>query len=228
MSIKEIIINFNISLISIILGVVVTFAIQGRIDKVQDRKEVNYALDLVSSELAKNIEDINTMSEYLNQEIKSANYLLDHRQNLAKCPVDSINYHSGIIFADASITLSHDALELLKMSSLFQKIGNSPLSMKIIRAYDACEFIVANMNKHIDSRNEQFESTINERTVKQFAMDGIIDIGNFLKTDYGLYSIKWLTQYALPSSYIDTTDIQEGIDAIEEFRHPSRKHKKRQ
>lgn len=227
MGLKEIIINFFISFSSIFLGMLFTFAGQGMIDRAADRKDVRSALELVRSELLANIDDIGIMSDYIKDENRSAAYFLQHRNDLNKCPDDSVSYHSGIIFADASITLSHDALELLKMSSLFQKLGDSKLSMDIIRAYDTCESIVTNLNKHISDRNAQFDRSINEKTVAQYASLGSIDIRKFIKTAYGLYTLRWMTLQAAPTVYTDVTDVETAVKAIDQYllhkRHPKNK-----
>ena len=217
MSVKEFFINFFISFFSIFLGMLCTFVGQGMIDRATDRKDVRSALELVRSELIANIKDVGIMSEYLEQENKSAVYFLENRNNLNKCPKDSILYHSGIIFADASITLSHDALELLKMSSIFQKIGDSKLSMDIIRAYDTCESIVTNINRHISDREAQFDRSINEKSVSQFAPNGNIDILKYIKTAYGLYTLRWMSLQAAPFVYTDVSDIQAAVDAIDRY-----------
>ena len=96
---KDTIINFFSNLLSVVLGIVITFTIQGMINRATDRKDVRSALELVRSELQTNMGDIAIMSDYLKQEGESANYLLEHRQNLAACPKDSLDYHTGVIFA---------------------------------------------------------------------------------------------------------------------------------
>ncbi|MBO6044574.1 MAG: hypothetical protein J6P69_01820, partial [Bacteroidales bacterium] len=59
-------------LLSVVLGIIITFSVQGIIDRARVRREVRSALELVRAELAANIEDIDTMSDYLRQERKSA------------------------------------------------------------------------------------------------------------------------------------------------------------
>ena len=152
---KETIIDFFSNLISVILGIVITFAVQGMIDRAHDRQEVRSALELVRTELISNREDIAVVSDYLEQELVSARYLLDHAGALNVCPADTVRYHLGIVHADVSIALPHDAQELLKMSSLFPKIGDNALSMKIIRAYDSCQLMVENINRHVLARDAQ-------------------------------------------------------------------------
>ena len=130
---KESVVTFFKDLLAIVLGIFITFAIQGMIDRSRDRKNTRSSLELVRSELVRNIEDVSIINEFLLTEKRSAEYLLANRDSLDKCPVDSVRYHEGIILADVSFSLSQDALELLKMSSsVFQNVGSNDLSMKII------------------------------------------------------------------------------------------------
>ena len=201
--------------ISIILGVFITFWIQDLIDQSHDREEVRSALWLVRTELTNNLEDI--LNEYLNQENASAKYFLRHRNDIDSCPADSIAYHSGMILAAVNATVSNDALEFLQSSSLFPKIGNSLLSMKIIRAYDSSQLTVDIANKHIEDRNERFEDFINENNVNQIASQGAINIPAFIKTDYGLYSMMWITNQVVTDQTGDISDIKEALTAIDDY-----------
>ena len=203
--------------ISIILGVFITFWIQDLIDQSHDREEVRSALWLVRTELTNNLEDINILNEYLNQENASAKYFLRHRNDIDSCPADSIAYHSGMILAAVNATVSNDALEFLQSSSLFPKIGNSLLSMKIIRAYDSSQLTVDIANKHIEDRNERFEDFINENNVNQIASQGAISIPAFIKTDYGLYSMMWITNQVVTDQTGDISDIKEALTAIDDY-----------
>ena len=214
---KDTIINFLSNILAVVLGIVITFTIQGKIDKAQDKSNIRSTLELVRTELATNIEDIGIMRAYLKQEKESADYFLANMKSLDECPVDSINYHSGVIFADVSFTLCNDALELMKMSSMFQKIGNNNLSMKIIRAYDTCSSIEYNLNKHIATRDTRFENSINEKTVRQYASTGNISIKDFLKTDIGSYAIRWMTTQPSPEQLTDVTDVEDAITAIDSY-----------
>ena len=185
---KDRIIGFLGRMLSVVLGIVITFTVQGIQDRKRDRRTVRSALELVRSELVSNREDIKVLADYFRQEKAAAKYLVQHQQDLAKCPKDSVNYHIGIINAEVSVALPHDALELLKMSSLFQKIGDNNLSMKIIRAYDSCQLMVENINRHVSTRDSQPEDN---RAI-------------------------WLRGHA-PDHYMDTSDIDQAVTAINKF-----------
>ena len=143
------------------------------------------------------------MSDYLRQEKKAADFFLDNRFSLKKCPEDSISYNGNLLFADAAISVSSDALELLKSSSLFQKIGDKDLSMKIIRAYDTCGAIASSMNRHLEDRNNRFDKAINNETAKQLITGSNINIRKFISSPYGAYSVQWVANQPDPSQYVD-------------------------
>ena len=214
---KDTLVDFFISLLSVILGIIITFAIQGMIDRSASRKEVRSALELVRAELISNKEDIIVANAFLKQEKASAQYFLTCRDTLDRCPADSIAFHSGVIFSDFSMTTCHDALELLKMSSLFQQIGDNQLAMKIIRAYDTCELTADFLNRRVASRNARFENSVTEQNAHRIASGGYIDILKYLKTDYGDYAVRWLAAQASTDIYTDVSDIDAAISAIDTY-----------
>ena len=77
--------SFLLNALSVILGIVITFTVQGMIDRSSDKADVRSALFLVRAELAKNMEDIDLMSDYLVQERESASYLISHMDDLSSC-----------------------------------------------------------------------------------------------------------------------------------------------
>ena len=150
-------------------------------------------------------------------EKKAAAYFNDHRKTLGDCPGDSLDYYMGILFADASISVCSDALELLKNSSLFQKIGDEALSMKIIRAYDTCGAIVTTMNRHISERTERFDRAVTVDTAGQYTYGGHIDIRKFLQAPYGVYSVQWVAGQPDPSVFNDVSDVLAAVEAIDAY-----------
>ena len=186
--------SFFSELVAVILGIVVTFAGQGVIDRAHNRKEVRSALQLVRTELVSNRQDIADLRETLNQVQQSAQYLNDNPELLANvhrldsATLDLVTYHQGMVYAEVSVTLPHDALELLKTSSIFQKIGDNTLSMKIIRAYDTCQNIVESIDRHFIAKTTQPDDDLP----------------------------KWLLIHS-PLPYVDPADIDTAITAINVF-----------
>lgn len=215
---KESIKTYVRDISAVILGIFITFTIQGMIDRSSDRKNARSSLGLVRAELLQNLEDIAIMKEFMRTEKSSAEYFLSYKDSLDKCPRDSVyEYYSSMLFADVSFTLCEDALELLKMSSVFQKIGNNELSMKIIRAYDSCSSIVGNLNRHFSMRDARFENSIDKETSGLFARSGGIDIKKYLQTDYGYYAIKWIAVQPEPEAFMAVSDLEDAISAIDSY-----------
>lgn len=186
--------SFFSELVAVILGIVITFAGQGMIDRAHDRKEVRSALQLVRTELISNRQDISYLRDYLNQAQQSAQYLVDnpellkHIDRLDSATLKTVTDHQGMVLAEVSVSLPHDALELLKTSSIFQKIGDNALSLKIIRAYDCCQVMVESIDRHFIAKTTQ--------------------------TDEDLP--KWLLAHS-PLPYTDPDDIDTAITAINVF-----------
>ena len=153
LTVKAWIIDFLNRLLPVVTGIAITFTVQGIVNRAHDRKSVKSAMELVRTELKSNLDDIDHLTDFMKQEVISAQYLSDHQYDLDSCPADIVKYHKGQVNAYVSLALSQNALELLKMSSLFPKVGDNDLSMEIIRAYDACELLQADINRYYSSRS---------------------------------------------------------------------------
>ena len=191
-------IDFLNRLLPVVTGIAITFTVQAMVNRAHDRKAVRSAMELVRTELVSNLNDINHLNDYLKEEQTSAKYLVDHKDILNTCPADIVKYHKGIVNAYVHLVLSDDALELLKMSSLFPKIGDNPLSMKIIGAYDTCQFIEEEANGHFKARDAH--------------------IGSVTSREEHTYEISaWVLDNDPLIFTTDVLDIEEAIQAIEVF-----------
>ena len=141
---KDTIINFFSNLVSVVLGIVITFSVQGMIDRAQGRKDVRSGLELVRTELTANLEDIRTMCSYLEDERASARYLLSNRMRLERCPADSVDYCSGVLFADEFCEAPKSTLEALRGPLEDRKVIISRLKAKVV--YPASFMLVAAAN----------------------------------------------------------------------------------
>ena len=82
---KESVKTFLKDLLAVVLGIFITFTIQGLINRSADKKDVRSSLELVRSELVRNIDDISVMKDHLYQEIGSAEYFLSHKDIEESC-----------------------------------------------------------------------------------------------------------------------------------------------
>ena len=206
--------KFGLKCLVKFLAVVISFLIHGMANNAADRQDIRYALEMVRTELASNAEDVRQIHDHLVQERKSAEYLLEHRTGLDKCPADSVTFHSNMIHSDVPVMLTNNASDLLKASSVSQLIGDDELMMRIIRAYDSCEWIASNHSRRTEARNARFALFINGQSA--FSPDAA-DIPKFMRTGGGLYTVSWITRQPDPSIVADVTEIQDAIDGIDRF-----------
>ncbi len=200
---KESVSSFLSNVLSVILGIAITFAVQGMIDRSRVRKDVRSALKLIRTELQSNQAVIDSLADYLDSERAAAKYFLSLDDGWTGASSDSVGIYGGILLSDASIALSDDALQLLKMSSLFQSIGNDGLSMKIIHAYDTCELIAAALNRHIEARNVR--------------LGEVEDIRTFFTSAEGRKALRLISLQANPARISETEDLETAIQAIDNY-----------
>lgn len=193
-------IGFISNCAAVILGIVITFTIQGIIDKSNEKEDVRSALALVKDELNGCLSDIRQCAEIMDMEHYCSLYFQRHAGKIDECPADSLTKYGQILLNEMILTLPDDALELLKSSSLFPKIGDNKLALKVIRAYDQCEALST-----IFRRSEQIktERVSNARKTTEIKMSELA------KTEDGLRLI-----YSLGIQ--DGTNIRNGIPDIEE------------
>jgi len=199
---------FLSNIAAVILGIVITFSIQGIIDQSNEKDDVNSALSLVREELCGCLSDISQSAQIMDMEHYSSLYIVSQADSIDACPPDSLEYYGQTLIKEMILTLPNDALELLKSSSLFPKIGDNSLSLKIIRAYDQCEAVAT-----LFRRSQQIKT---ER-ISDIRKSGEFIISKTVKTKEGLNLIKSLG--IQDGTYIRNgiPDIEDAIAAIDQY-----------
>lgn len=156
--IKNIItIPFLTNLLAVILGIVITFAVQEKIDQKHEMEGIEAGLNLVNKELATNIEYIRVAHQDLIEVSNSAKYLYAHIKDLKTCPQDSVNFHWQNLRSKSYLTLPEDALQLLKSTYLYSDMLDRELSLNVVSAYDICQAIARMLNTIEERRINSIE-----------------------------------------------------------------------
>lgn len=145
---KSDIFTFVSATLSVIIGVFITFAIQDWLNKRAVEKDVAAGLNLVVEELQTCKEDIVGCAEKMDREAAAAEYFLRHMNDLSSCPQDSLNLYGFTLVNNSVLTLTTEAVDLIKSSDVFQAINDNELSLSILRAYDVCEALQTIFNDH--------------------------------------------------------------------------------
>jgi len=209
---------FIANILAVILGIVITFSIQGVIDKRNEKENVRSALQLVENELKDCRGNFQTFMEYVELNSKAAGYILDHSDDLFSCPKDSLLSCNKILRSTQIITMPSDALELLKTSSLFHAIGNNDLSVTILRTYNMCQAMLQvfsyyeNMKSDLDKMIK-----MNHPSIEDKESDMYINLNKLCKDSEVMSALVSLKVFKLPFSTVTLSEIDQTIDAIEEY-----------
>jgi len=209
---------FISNILAVILGIVITFSIQGIIDRNEERKNVSSALALVRDELVTCRADLDQCAEFLDKEQKAAIYLENHADHLKICPKDSVSEYGIAILSPLILTLTDDALELLKTSSLFSEIEDNELSLKIIRAYDQCGALMQVFNRHENQKNSAIEKNYELNGVEAFTNpDGSISITEIVKSPLGANLLQMLRSQNGDYLRDNFNNIDAAVEGINQY-----------
>lgn len=153
--VNNIIIPFTTNFIAVVLGIVISFAVQGIIDKKDENDSILSELKLVKKELVSNIADLQYAQSDMEAVSYSAEYLYNHPEN--SCNADSVKIHLETLQAESYLTLPNDALQMLKSTYLYSSLLDRELSLSIVRAYDICDALVRSVNKTSEHRINTIE-----------------------------------------------------------------------
>lgn len=202
--------SFVSNIIAVILGIFITFGIQGLIDRRSEKKDVASALELVKDELISNVNSLQDVIGIIVEERLSAELIRANLSDLSKVDQDSLLNSNAVICTEYFFTVTDDALELLKTSSLFQKINDRNLALGIIRAYD---FLNANsqaFNMHEKLKISLCEEANTEEVKKASLNSSGMD---YLKSFYGSDKAGYLLKSVVDMS--DESFLKSGLSEIE-------------
>jgi len=203
-------VGFFSNILAVILGIAITFSLQGIIDRHNQKENILSALRIVGEELTGCRNDLAECAVFLDKERTAALYLSNNLSQLHSCPVDSVAEYGTVYISEMLLTLPDDALELLKSSSLFSAINDNELSLAIIRAYDQCNALRQIFNRHEEKKSATLQKIFIEKGVdKCVNPDGSISISELMNNNNGMY----LTAQLLSSNAKALTEGIGDIDA---------------
>lgn len=165
--------GYLMNFVAVCLGIAITFAGQGIINRNAERNEVKRSLILVKNELQDNISYIEYSDSVLTLFAEASRFLIEYEYCYDQAPVDSMAAYCNVPLTVYEISHADDALELLKTSSLFTKIKDQNLSLEIIHTYGAIADEMAVVNFYHERRGKYLEDALNGKVKDILANDGI-------------------------------------------------------
>lgn len=165
--------GYLMNFVAVCLGIVITFAGQGIINKHSEKNEVKRSLVLVKNELQDNISYIEYSDSVLALFSEASDFLIRYEDCYAQAPADSMAAYCNVPLTVFEISHADDALELLKTSSLFTKIKDQNLSLEIIHTYGAIADEMAVVRFYHERRNKYLEDALGGKVKDVLANDDI-------------------------------------------------------
>lgn len=165
--------SYLMNFIAVCLGIVITFAGQGLINRHAEKNEVKRSLILVRNELEDNMSYIELSDSVLTLFSEAAEFLIRYEGHYAQAPEDSMAMYCNIPLTVFEITHSDEALELLKNSSLFTKIKDLDLSLEIIHTYGAIADEMAVIGFYNERKGKYLEDALNDKVKDILSKDNV-------------------------------------------------------
>lgn len=165
--------GYLMNFVAVCLGIIITFAGQGLINRKTERKEVKSSLILVKNELQDNLSYIELADSMLANYSAAAQFLIRYEGRYAEAPEDSLAIYCNIPLTVFEITHSEEALELLKNSNLFTKIKDLDLSLEIIHTYGAIADEMTLVKFYNEHKNNYLDEAMTCKVKDVLARDNI-------------------------------------------------------
>ncbi|WP_455669769.1 hypothetical protein [Phocaeicola sp.] len=214
--------DFIRNFIAVVLGIVITFIGSDMIEEHNTNNEVKRALVLVKNELQANRQDVEVAQNWIILQNTAARFIMRHKKDLSQAPADSLQKYINIPFQWCSVHFTNDALELLKSSSLFQKINNEQLALSLIQVYGSIDQTSNSFLFFNNTKTELANAAINHPKLKNIDIESISTIERWkqiLSTFEGIAFIKQIPQIFGGERPFDDTlgEIDQVIKAIEDY-----------
>lgn len=210
--------EYMLQLSVVILGIVVTFAGSGAIERWKRARQVRTTMLLVYEELKTNLTLRNACCEKLRFD-QNGMLMFDHYgRRVDLIPEDSLERYATLLGTMRAIEVQNDAFEVLKSSGVIQYVGDKELLMQVLGCYRQLGTFAA----RVDSYNRSKINAINHFSASEVHADFHLEprtLWRALLRDPVCNSfIGMSTYYVGYPEYLrsDIADVEKTIAAIHE------------
>lgn len=163
--------EYMLQLSVVILGIVITFAGSGLIERWQRQRQVRTTMLLVYEELKTNLGLRDNCCEKLRFD-QDGMLMFDHYgRNVDLIPMDSLDRYVSLLGTMRSVEVQNDAFEVLKSSGVIQFVGDKELLMQVLGCYRQ----LGTFADRVDSYNQSKINAINHFSASDVHADFHMD-----------------------------------------------------
>ena len=127
--------EYALQLSVVIIGIVVTFAGSGLIERWRVAREVRATMLLVHAELETNRADFMQVWDYQQWEMRACKFLTDNRRDLKRIPSDTLASFDPVYGRIHFFHPRRDAFEVLKNSGLMSSVPDKDFLLAVTQGY---------------------------------------------------------------------------------------------
>ena len=127
--------DYALQLSVVIIGIVVTFAGSGLIERWRVAREVRATMLLVHAELETNRADFMQVWDYQQWEMRACKFLTDNRRDLKRIPSDTLASFDPVYGRIHFFHPRRDAFEVLKNSGLMSSVPDKDFLLAVTQGY---------------------------------------------------------------------------------------------
>lgn len=129
-------------------GIVVTFIGSNLVSNYSTNKDIRSTMHLIIKELENNKNDLILIDRKHDGDRIIAQHLINNKFDVRKIDEDTLIKYINFVSQLSSFSYSTDALDVLKGSSLMQKIDDKDLLLRVIKAYQGLQNVQESVSEY--------------------------------------------------------------------------------
>lgn len=212
--------DYALQLSVVIIGIVVTFAGSGLIERWRVAREVRATMLLVHAELETNRADFMQVWDYQQWEMRACKRLTDNRRDLKRIPSDTLASFDPVYGRIHFFHPRRDAFEVLKNSGLMSSVPDKDFLLAVTQGYAVLADLEENISMYYQLKltaQNDMSKDFSEKQRERFYTGDMYERWECIFSVPCFAEFMLTAPYFFPEGYIEglLADVDRSIRAIE-------------
>jgi len=212
--------DYALQLSVVIIGIVVTFAGSGLIERWRVAREVRATMLLVHAELETNRADFMQVWDYQQWEMRACKFLTDNRRDLKRIPSDTLASFDPVYGRIHFFHPRRDAFEVLKNSGLMSSVPDKDFLLAVTQGYAVLADLEENISMYYQLKltaQNDMSKDFSEKQRERFYTGDMYERWECIFSVPCFAEFMLTAPYYFPEGYIEglLADVDRSIRAIE-------------
>jgi len=209
-----------LAMMVVIIGIVVTFAGSGLIERWRVAREVRATMLLVHAELETNRADFMQVWDYQQWEMRACKFLTDNRRDLKRIPSDTLASFDPVYGRIHFFHPRRDAFEVLKNSGLMSSVPDKDFLLAVTQGYAVLADLEENISMYYQLKltaQNDMSKDFSEKQRERFYTGDMYERWECIFSVPCFAEFMLTAPYYFPEGYIEglLADVDRSIRAIE-------------